>query len=76
MKVEELFLNRLELSEGKIDAMDVDEVEAITKPILAEESEGSTKASAALIKENLLLQRFCSTREWSVRSSQHRYSPQ
>jgi len=48
---EELFLNRLELSKDKIDPMDVDEVEAITKPILAEESEDSTRASAALIKE-------------------------
>jgi chromatin modification-related protein VID21 len=45
---EELFLNRLEVSKDKIDPMDVDEVEAITKPILAEESEDSTKASAGL----------------------------
>jgi chromatin modification-related protein VID21 len=48
---EELLLNRLELSKDKIDDMDVDEVEAITKPIVAEETEEDSKSSAALIKE-------------------------
>ncbi len=49
---EELSLNRLELLKDKDDAMDVDEGEAITKLIVAEENEeDSTTASAAPIKE-------------------------